>query len=130
MTKTESVKREREAHHAALEQLAKSINPKIQESGFRIWQRLNQLERVAHAATTDYCNGVIDMQQLDKTCDFVTRGVERLFAGELPPRFHINRDPRGYALKLDASDDGSTPATEFALHQDWGRNQILAPTID
>lgn len=130
MTKQELVKREREQHHAALEQLAKSINPKIQASGLQLWRKLNQLEILAHAATTAYCNGEIDGEQMDTACESFQIAVAKVFGGTLPPRFHVNRDPRGYALKLLSSDDGSEPATEFALYQDWGRNQILAPTID
>lgn len=129
MTKTQSVIAERARHHAALEQLARSINPQNTATGLQIWRKLNRLEQQASAATTAYCNGTITDHQLETTCAYVEKAVVKIFGG-LPPSFHINLDPRGYALKLASNDNGTVAATPFALHQDWGRNQILAPTIE
>ena len=125
-----AVNRERAAHHAALEQLAASINPSNVASGLNLWRKLRRIELRAHKAAEDYCNGEINLEGMDSEACLAEREVRKVFGGYLPPKFHVNRDPRGYALKLLASDDGSEPATGFALHQDWGRNQILAPEIN
>lgn len=132
MKVSEQVKQERERHHAALAALAASLGgaDKNNIDGLKIWRKLYRVEQYAHRACTDYCEGTIGDDGIDKICDRATDEVKRIFGGVLPPQFHVNRDPRGYALKLLSSDNGCEPATKFDLHQDWGRNQILAPTIE
>ncbi len=129
MTKIQSIKRERELHNAALEQLARNINPKSTLSGLELWRKLHRVEVTARRAAEQYCNGDIDMNQWESISAIASSQVEKIF-GMLPTGFFVNGDPRGYALKLASNDNGTEAATPFALHQDWGRNQILAPTID
>ncbi len=131
MTKTQSVKRVREVHHAALAALAASLGGAHKDgiNGLALWRKLHRIEVQITKATTAYCNGEMGEVGIDQACDRAIDAVRRAFGGVLPPKFHINRDPRGYALKLESNDDG-TIATQFHLHRDWGNNQILAPTID
>lgn len=129
MTTTSEVIRARERHHKALEALAKSIDPKSTADGLNLWRRLNRVERMARKASEDYCNGVIGIADMDYKAALAEAQVINIFGG-LPKGFHVNRDPRGYALKLSSNDNGTEAATPFALEQDWGRNQILAPTIE
>ncbi len=120
-TKTaEHVIRARETHHAALKSM---LPPNSKASGLQVWRKLRQIEQRADSATTRYCNGEMSLEQLDVIIDAVTVAVGKVFSG-VPKGFFVNRDPRGYALKLEA---GSVP---FPLHEDWGRYQILAPEIN
>lgn len=129
MKATEQVISERKRHHAALEQLARSLGV-TDKTGLQLWRKLRPIEYQTRRAAEQYCNGEIDADEMDKASDIATMGVSRVFGNKTPPRFHVNRDPRGYALKLLSNDSGTETATPFALHTDWGRNQILAPDID
>jgi len=129
MKATEQTIRERKNHHAALVALAESLG-RTGKTGLQLWRQLRRIENAARRAMEDYCNGTLSEAGADKACDQAESAVKRIFGGTLPPRFHVNRDPRGYALKLLSNDNGSEAATRFALHSDWGRNQILAPEID
>lgn len=129
MNKTESIKLERARHHNALEALARNINPKSTQSGLAIYRKLHRIETVARRSAEQYCNGEIDLEQWQSVVAIATNQVESVF-GMLPTGFFVNGDPRGYALKLESDDDTGKTATPFELYQDWGRNQILAPTID
>jgi hypothetical protein len=68
--------------------------------GKKISVTLWKIERFAHEAATDYCNGVISAEQWEARKAFDTANVEKLF-GKLPPGFFVNGDARGYALKID-----------------------------
>lgn len=109
--------------HQALEELADSLNMNNEFSGVQIWRKLRRIEGEARRATTAYCNGTITEQACDEACTLVMGAVRRVFTA-LPTGFFINRDPRGYALKLEPE---SVP---FKLEEDWGRYQILAPEIN
>lgn len=127
MKASESTINARKRHHDALKALAASLG--VYAEGLDLWRKLHRIEVKAHRATTAYCNGEMGEAGIDLECERATDAVRRVFGGKLPPGFHINRDPRGHALKLMASDDGCVSATPFALESDWGRNQILAPEI-
>jgi hypothetical protein len=124
-------------HHAGLLALANSINPCNQKSGLQLWRQLRRIETAAHCATTAQCNGKAYLAQpyreeedWDKFLEEITSKVARIFGGNVPPRFFVNPDARGNALKLRGSEGGSETATPFDLEKDQGRNQILAPNID
>lgn len=112
--------RAREAHHEALRQM---LPPNSKATGLQVWRKLRQLEAQANAMACKQCNGEITTEQMDTFTESVTVAVGKVF-GVVPPGFFVNRDPRGYALKLEP---GSVP---YALHKDWGRYQILAPEIN
>lgn len=111
----------RAQHHEALKQMmpADSIM-----SGLQVWRKLRYIEAKAARLALKMCNGPeVTEAEKERIDAEVTTAVEKLFGRPLPG-FFINHDPRGYALKLEP---GSVP---FKLHEDWGRYQILAPTID
>lgn len=112
--------RAREAHHEALKAMM-PLNSKA--TGLQVWRKLRLLEAQANSMACKQCSGEITTEEMDTFCESVTLAVKRIF-GNVPPGFFVNRDPRGYALKLEA---GSVP---YALHEDWGRYQILAPEIN
>lgn len=80
---------------------------------------------MATKATTAYCNGEIDEVACDEACRFAAEAVARIFGG-VPAGFFVNRDPRGYALKLD----NEVTTIPDGMHKDWGGYGILAATID
>jgi hypothetical protein len=109
-------------HHAALRGLAQSLG-NDHDDGLTLWRRLRRIETTVTAATTAYCNGTLTERGCDAACEYAQKQVTKLF-GKLPAGFFVNRDPRGYALKLEEK------SVAFDLHRDWGNYQILAPLID
>lgn len=123
-TTKEHIERARQKHHDALLALASLTSGlSLTVSGLSLWRKLRRLEAEATAITTALCNGAINQELAELQFEQIEAKVAKVF-GKLPAGFFINRDPRGYALKLEP---GSAP---FPLHEDWGRYQILAPTID
>lgn len=136
MNKIEQIKERRLRHHAALLALANSINPENNLSGLQLWRKLHRLEVMSRNAATAQCNGESyggqpyrDENEWETFKNGIREKVAAVFGGKLPPALYVNGDPRGHAIKL-GSGNGEKTATPFALEQDWGRNQILAPEID
>lgn len=120
-TNKEYVIRERARHHEALKAMMPADSTL---SGLAVWRKLRRLEGKASRLALQICNGPeVSEEEKERIDAQITVGVEKIFGRPLPG-FFINHDPRGYALKLEA---GSVP---YALHEDWGRYQILAPVID
>ncbi len=136
MTTAPHILSERKQHHAALEALARDVNPDNTANGLQLWRRLARIERVANAAACHYCNGKTcrhngeefhfesDENAWDRFHEVIEGEVAKVFGGQCPPGFFVNGDARGYALKLQPG------STRHALHCDWGGYQILAPTIE
>lgn len=83
---------------------------------------LLNLERKANKWATDECNGT--REYTEKQWQNLQNQVLNLFTDNLLDYgFFINRDPRGYALKLK---DGANKIS----YQDWGRYEILAPEFN
>jgi hypothetical protein len=121
LSKNEWVLKARVRHHDALKAmlLADSLM-----SGLQCWRKLRVIEGKAARLALQLCNGPeLPEADQERIKAEVHTSVEKLFGRKLPG-FFINLDPRGYALKLEP---GSVP---YPLHEDWGRYQILAPTID
>lgn len=93
-------------------------------------RKLRRLEARATRATTAYCNGEIDTEAVDAECTAVLTAVRRIL-GPGGPDVWINRDPRGYALKIDDSEmrTGGPAGSPIILHRDWGGYGIIAPEI-
>lgn len=100
--------------------------------GAWLYRKLALLERRAHRAATNLCNVPDYQAKCDKILAKVTGEVRDLFGGKLPAGFTVNRDPRGYALKLEAGPlrrHAATPAATLdGLRRDWGGDFILAPS--
>lgn len=133
------IERDRIAHHRALETLRAR---ECAKSGIQLWRKLCELERLAHAGATAYCNGErirlswplfgvreydfhADENAWESLCSVATDCIRNVF-GHVPAGFFVNGDARGYALKLDP-DEVTIPT---GMHTDWGRNGILAARID
>lgn len=82
---------------------------------------LQTLENKANRMATDECNGV--KEYTEDEWNNIEIKVLDCFQAYLPG-FFINRDPRGYALKLET---GRNNQEEVIRYQDWGKYQILCP---
>ncbi len=123
------IERERLAHHAALLSLYNGEKP---TTGLNLWRQLCRVERLASDAATAQCNGTDyngqpfrEEKEWDEFDFFIHAKVRKIMGGNVVG-FFFNKDPRGYALKIDP-DNGRIPA---GMHQDWGKNGILAAQID
>jgi hypothetical protein len=96
-------------------------------------RKLRRLERQAEEITTHMCNGTAytDEAEGDAALDAILAKVDKLLGfhahdglGAVP--VFINRDPRGYALKIE---DEWMREHDAQLHRDWGGYGILAPDL-
>jgi hypothetical protein len=96
-------------------------------NGRAISSRLLSLEHTATRFTTMLCNGEGDESNNEQQLTAIEKRVNAIFNNNLKG-FLINRDPRGYALKID---DAILKAnySECNLHRDMGGYGILAPEI-
>lgn len=101
--------------------------------GNQLHRKLTLLERRAHRAAINLCNVTDYQAKCDRILEKVTGEVRNLFGGKLPAGFTVNRDPRGYALKLEAGPlrrHAATPAESLdGLRRDWGEDFVLAPSL-
>jgi len=132
MTKAQRRKDALQRHYSALEALAARCGVKTE--GKKLSLKLLRLEKQATKSTTAYCNGDAPfngdhaLEFLDTELEPIVKQVQGLFGHKLQG-FHLNRDPRGYALKID----DSTIKTEYSdipLRRDMGGYGILAPWQD
>ena len=112
----------RKRHHLALASLHES--PKT-ANGLTMFRALRRLEQRAAAANAHACNTPEGAAAQDGILASVREEIKAVFGGVLPWGFFINRDPRGYALKID-NEDGHIPD---GLGRDWGGYGILAQEI-
>lgn len=121
MKTPEQVQRWRDNHHRALESLA--TNGK---SGLSLWRALLRIERKAHGYATALCIRDISEAEQNRVEREIRESVRKAF-GCIPAGFHLNRDPRGYALKIDPDNGANIPE---GMRKDWGGYGILAAEID
>lgn len=97
-------------------------------------KKLRRIETRASRAAEDYCNGKIGSHGWTVAEERALDELIRLFvpqSSELLKAFHINGDPRGYALKMDDAwtRQYNRTTTGDRLHTDWGGYGILAPDL-
>lgn len=100
-----------------------------------------QLRRIETSLTLPIlreCNESRPEGELDKACE---KGLARAAAllgltprGVVRTGLHVNRDPRGYALKFESDwtkeyNTGNTAKRGGTLYTDWGGFGILAPDL-
>lgn len=98
-----------------------------------LYKRLRLLEGKAHAIALRLCNGpAFEFEdQADRKIDGILDSVHQLLAiqeNDGTPNVFVNRDPRGYALKISHAWCASNPG--LPIHRDWGGYGIVAPDID
>lgn len=91
-------------------------------------RKLRRLEAKAHRAAVDLCNIGGCQDRAEAVFAAVDKAVADLLRnGEGTPRVFINRDPRGYALKIS---DSWVRATNADIPRDWGGYGLIAPEIN
>lgn len=88
----------------------------------KLCKSLRRLEFKANKIATDWCNGVIDTENIEPYIAPVMQSVKKILGDKIPVVF--NGDARGYALKIDSE---VMTAKNINLYQDWGNNGIIAP---
>ena len=98
-------------------------------------KRLRRLEVKASRITTDYCNGDFDAGENGEKLDAILAKVNAILGNNeqypiMNVPIFINRDPRGYALKIKSEYmAGAGWVAQWALMRDWGGHGIIAPEI-
>jgi hypothetical protein len=97
----------------------------VEQDAVKLCKKLRILENQAGAIALRLCNGPEypgGYDEVDKRCETILAKV-RAILGDGPAIF-INRDPRGYALKIkDAHEQ------KLDIEQDWGGHGIIAPEL-
>lgn len=116
-------------HYAFLERLSEFLGKK--QDGKKMSLALLKLEREAHKAATDYCNGENGMttEKWETVTDQIRFEVEKTFDSAVPGLM-INGDARGYALKIDDEMVRHHYPSEIGFYRDWGGYGILSPEIE
>lgn len=107
-------------------------------------KKLRRIETSLKAPLVGYCNGTTSEAQVDKaTANALARMGKLLWGSRVPdvPVF-VNRDPRGYALKIDdewlreriyrinGKNNGDPACISISrLHRDMGGYGIIAPDL-
>lgn len=86
-------------------------------------KKLRPLELKANKIATDWCNGVIDTENIDPIIEPILKKVYAILGKNIAP-IVFNGDARGYALKIP---DGYMKANNLSLYQDWGGYGIICP---
>lgn len=91
----------------------------------KLCKQLRRLEGKANRAACALCSDANGTEKAEEDLDWAERELHKLLGTDVPT--FINRDPRGYALKID---DEWMRKHEVKLHQDWGGYGIIAPEIN
>jgi len=128
--------RQHEAIRAHGENLLAIFPNATERDPVSLCKRLHRLEAKARRICTDYCNGDFDAgengEKLDAALDPILAKVNAILGntGKNPVPVFINRDPRGYALKIKSEYmAGAGWIAQWALMRDWGGYGIIAPEI-
>lgn len=130
-------------HYETCERLGKFLGME-KPDGKKISVALFKLEREAHNAATAQCNGETYGGQpfrshYERPCgmseweDFCATVEVRIFGVlvRIPDAFFFNKDPHGYALKIDnETTEGKSLIESVGLEIDWGGYGILSPEIN
>ncbi len=95
----------------------------------KLCKRLRRLELLANKAALDLCNIPNYQEKADSIFEKVSESVTELLRNvehSNTPNVYINRDPRGYALKITS---GYVRTFELAIHTDMGGDGIIAPDL-
>lgn len=104
-----------------------AIFPKATERDpVKLCKRLRQYERLGNALGLRLCNGPeISYEEADEVSESILGMVDAILRFRLTgPAVILNRDPRGYALKINDED-----MRGLSLHTDMGGYGILAPDL-
>lgn len=112
----------------------------IERDPVALCKKLRRIEGATSIVMEHYCNGIATMEDADCAASLALMRVQKLLGlddgGLNMAHIFINRDPRGYALKLDSDGDwfkdwqqARYAAKLPALYTDMGGYGILAPDL-
>lgn len=111
------------------EQNPTEFNKSVMHYGTRyIYEELKKIEKKAYALMLRYCNGYTSIQSVDRMTEKYIKEIETLFGGKIEG-LKINRDPRGYILKIESDVQRKLRDNGINLQSDWGGFGLLAPKI-
>lgn len=93
-------------------------------------RKLRKLERKGAALGLRLCNGPDfgdEGERADAIEEKILTKVNALLNSPATVPVFLNRDPRGYALKIDEA--WMRDRRELRLHRDWGGYGIIAPDL-
>ncbi|MGL5690427.1 MAG: hypothetical protein ACRDD8_06350 [Bacteroidales bacterium] len=85
-------------------------------------ERLSLIEGTLSKVYTEYCNGNVSDEVVEKKEAWAMRHLSSIFKNL--DDFRFNRDPRGYALKI------KNPNQQVGIHCDLGGFGIIAPNFE
>ena len=88
----------------------------------KLCKKLRRLELKANKIAIDWCNGVIDTENIEPIIEPVIKAARKILGDSFPIQF--NGDARGYALKIS---DKVMKENNLNLYQDWGGYGIICP---
>jgi len=89
----------------------------------KLCKKLRPLEFKANKIATDWCNGIIDSENIDSHTKPILDKVYAILGKNIAP-IVFNGDARGYALKIP---DGFVKANNLKIYTDWGGYGIICP---
>ena len=128
----------KQAMYERIERHGANLNAifKTEYDNVTLCKKLRRLESKAHQLATDYCNGVVDEQNVDcisnpileKVCKIlnVRQYHDKNTAIDDSWPIFLNYDARGYALKIR---DSFIKERCLNIFQDWGGYGIIAPDL-
>lgn len=89
-------------------------------------KKLRRLENKLDWINTQYCNGDITEDDQEALEYEVILKLRKVLNSKCNYPFYFNRDPRGYAIKLD---DEWVRDNKIEIYRDWGGYGIIAPDL-
>lgn len=106
----------------------------IEQRPVNLCKKLRTMQGKIDRHILGYCNGTTDERTLDEATDKTLAGIRKLLGISIPEAeamgLFVNRDPRGYALKLDDAftrEYNGHHEADKRIYTDWGGYGILAP---
>ena len=96
----------------------------------KLCKKLHSLEVRANGIMTQYANGAISMEAVDRHREIIAADLVKIIGAENMTKIYINGDPRGYTLKLNQAATEQAQASGINIHRDWGGYGIIAPEFD
>jgi hypothetical protein len=87
-------------------------------------KKLHSLEKKANKLATDWCNGVINSENIDSHINPILNKVYSILGSNPVVPIQFNGDARGYALKIS---DKVVRENNLQIYTDWGGYGIIAP---
>lgn len=88
----------------------------------KLCKKLRTLELKASKVATDWCNGIIDTENIEDYTAPILAAVGKILGTNYPVQF--NGDARGYSLKIS---DKIVRENNLRIYTDWGGYGIICP---